>query len=128
MRRGSLSFYGNGVELEHDFVVEPGADPRQIAFRVVGAERVALEENGDLAIDAGGATMKLHRPAAYQMNGMRRERVEVGFVLGEDGVARFRPGGFDVKRRLVIDPAFTFSSYLGGTGTDNALAVATDAA
>jgi hypothetical protein len=124
----SLSFYGNGAELEHDFVVEPGADPRQIAFRVAGAERVALEKNGDLAIDAGGATMKLRRPVAYQMNGMQRESVEAEFVLGEDGVARFRLGGFDAKRRLVIDPVFTFSTYLGGTGTDNALAVATDAA
>jgi hypothetical protein len=89
----SLSFYGNGAELEHDFVVEPGADPSQIAFRAAGADRVALEENGDLAIDAGGTTMTLRRPVAYQMNGARRERVEAEFVLDEKGVARFRLGG-----------------------------------
>ena len=38
----SLSFYGNGDELEHDFRVDPGADAETIAIRVAGPEPAKL--------------------------------------------------------------------------------------
>jgi hypothetical protein len=37
----SLAFYGNGDALEHDFQLEPGADPSRISFRFDGAEGVS---------------------------------------------------------------------------------------
>src|SRR6185503_16345651 len=35
-------YYGNQRELEYDFVVAPGANPKVIKFRVEGAERIRL--------------------------------------------------------------------------------------
>ena len=38
----SLTFYGNGEELEHDFQVDAGADPAQIALSINGANKKEL--------------------------------------------------------------------------------------
>jgi len=35
-------FYGTGQELEHDFVVQPGADYRAIRMRLLGSQKTVL--------------------------------------------------------------------------------------
>jgi hypothetical protein len=35
-----IVYYGNQQELEYDFVIAPGADPKAIKFRIDGAERI----------------------------------------------------------------------------------------
>lgn len=122
----SLVFYGSNLALEHDFVVQPGADPSKIAFRLKGIDKAYLNANGEFA--SGGATQFiLRKPVAYQMRSGRRVIVEAAFIEDGDGVVRFRLGSYDKSQELIIDPVFSFSTYLGGTGTDHALAVGTDA-
>jgi len=48
-------YYGNQQQLEYDFVVSPGADPRTIRMRFTGAERLELNAQGELEVYAGGA-------------------------------------------------------------------------
>jgi hypothetical protein len=122
----SLAFYGNGNLLEHDFQVEPGADPSQISFRFDGAKGVSISKAGDLEVRGDSQTLTLRKPVAYQAIATGRVAVDSGFVLGHDGSIRFRLGSYDRTRSLVIDPVFAFSSYLGGTGTDTVTAVTTD--
>ncbi len=43
-----MVYYGNQRELEYDFVVAPGANPKVIKFRVEGAERIRLDKTGNL--------------------------------------------------------------------------------
>src|SRR5262249_49635241 len=45
-----LVYYGTGAQLEYDFVVAPGSDPRTIAFAFKGGERVRLASSGDLLL------------------------------------------------------------------------------
>ncbi|MBI3193160.1 MAG: hypothetical protein HYZ34_01690, partial [Ignavibacteriae bacterium] len=46
-----LVYYGNGKQLEYDFVVHPGADPNSIRIHYEGSEEaLALLENGSVAI------------------------------------------------------------------------------
>jgi hypothetical protein len=123
----SLRFYGNGDALEHDFRVEPGADPFQISFRFDGAEGVSISAGGDLEVRAAGHALTLRKPLAYQTAANGRTAVDTGFVLGPDGSVGFRLGAYDRTRTLVIDPVLVFSTYLGGTGVDTAAAVTTDA-
>ena len=121
-----LAFYGNGSELEHDFQVAAGADPTSIAFRLSGAQHVEISREGNLEIRAGGETLILKKPIAYQTLSSRREPVDAAFVLEKDGSVRFHLGTYDAARPLVIDPVFTFSTYLDGTNADNVTAVTTD--
>ncbi|HEX4320597.1 MAG TPA: chitobiase/beta-hexosaminidase C-terminal domain-containing protein [Acidobacteriaceae bacterium] len=124
----SLAFYGNGDALEHDFQIEPEADPARISFRFDGAQGVSISSTGDLEVRAVGQTMTLRKPKAYQTTANGRAAVDAGFVLGQDGTVGFRLGTYDHTLPMVIDPVFVFSTYLGGTGIDQAAAVTTDAA
>ncbi|QNI31991.1 choice-of-anchor D domain-containing protein [Alloacidobacterium dinghuense] len=122
-----LAFYGNGSELEHDFQIAAGADPSSIAFRVSGSEHVELSHKGNLEIRAGSETLILRKPVAYQMFASLRKDVDAAFALEKDGSVHFHLGVYDAAHPLVIDPVFTFSTYLDGSNADNVTAVATDA-
>src|SRR6202522_2618908 len=69
-----LMFYGNPRQLEYDFVVAPGADPKSIALNVDGARKVYLDAHGNLLLDVIGGKGKFKKPDVYQdSNGSRRE-------------------------------------------------------
>jgi hypothetical protein len=121
-----LEFYGNGGSLEHDFEVQPGADPKRIAFQVDGAESVALDKNGDLQIGLAGGAITFGRPIAYQTVEGARRSVDAAFTVDQDGTIRFRLGSYDVAEKLVIDPVLSFSTYLSPLASD-ASPIATDA-
>lgn len=121
-----LVFYGNGRALEHDFVVQPGTDPQQIAFRLQGALKLKLTPDGALVTAVSDGEIRFNRPVAYQMTGDTRHPVNAHFILGHDGTVRFRLGHFDSKQTLIIDPALDFATYLDKMG-DVVSAVGTDA-
>lgn len=124
----SLSFYGNGEELEHDFRVDPGADPSQIAFRIDGPSEMRISPDGNLEIHSAHGVLTLRKPIAYQMLAQRRQPVDAKFLLSSGNRVRFAIGTYDTERPLIIDPVYVFSSYLGGsTGADEISGVATDA-
>src|SRR3990172_4667035 len=60
-------------------------------------------------------------PIAWQEVNGERVAVNVQYVVEPGGMVRFAfPEGFDPALPLVIDPELTYSTYLGGTGTDEA--------
>ena len=112
-----LVFYGNQRQLEYDFVVAPGADPSRIAWQIEGG-RPRVDAEGNLALHVPNAPVSFKRPVLYQMDGDRRTRVAGSFVVAGKQV-RFRLGGYDHAKPLVIDPVLSYASYLAGSGTDN---------
>jgi uncharacterized protein (TIGR03437 family) len=122
-----LVFYGTAGQLEYDFVVHAGADPRAIQFEIQGADAVSVDTSGDLVLSAGGLNVRWKAPLLYQAVSGRRSRIEGGFQLRGRRV-RFGVGDYDHNRELVIDPALSYSSYLGGAGDDASRAIATDSA
>jgi hypothetical protein len=121
-----LVFYGSGGSLEHDFEVQPGADPKRIALQFEGAKNVALGENGDLQIGLTGGAIAFSRPIAYQTVAGVKRNVDAAFTLDHDGTVRFRLGRYDTAEKLVIDPVLSFSTYLSQQASDANL-IATDA-
>src|SRR6185369_10124350 len=107
-----LVYYGNQSQLEYDFVVAPGADPRSIRMRFQGAKSVRISDAGDLLVD----DMIQKRPVLYQ-DGPRREVAGHYVLLGRNTVG-VRVGAYDRSRPLVIDPVLSYLSYMGGTGGD----------
>ncbi len=45
-----LIYHGTQRQLEYDFVVSPGADPKRITLQFDGAERLELDGNGELVL------------------------------------------------------------------------------
>jgi len=142
----NLVYYGNGRQLEHDFVVAPGADPSVIRMAVEGADKMELNAQGDLVLRAGTGDVHLRKPVVYQEFDGVRQDVASSFVLRvpnprpvptQSGSAfrtphsvevGFELGTYDATRPLVIDPVLVYSTYLGGAGTDEGYGIAVDSA
>jgi hypothetical protein len=122
-----LVYYGNQGELEYDFTVAPGADPKVVRLAFPGAEKVALD-SGDLTVSARSAQVRLHTPRVYQMNAGTQEPVNARFALIGQNQVGFEIGNYDRSRALIIDPVLSYSTYLGGTGTETAPRIAVDSA
>lgn len=124
-----LAFRGIEKELEFDFLISPGADPRRIKMAFEGAQDIKLEASGDLVVSSTAGDLRIHRPAAYQeaANG-KRTLVKARFIQREDREIQLALGSYDRRRQLIIDPSVTYATYLGGTAQDEGLGVATDGA
>jgi hypothetical protein len=150
-----LVYYGNQKQLEYDFVVAPGADPNAITLDVAadgategrnsGAPRI--DANGDLLVLTHGGEVRFHKPVVYQTNesfdshaiggepnALEAKNIEAKNIIDGRWVLKggnrvgFEVAAYDPSKPLVIDPALSYSTYLGGTGTDGAFGVAIDSA
>jgi uncharacterized protein (TIGR03437 family) len=123
-----LLYYGTAGELEYDFALAPGADPRQIRLGITGARRLSIDAKGDLIIETPAGPLRQRRPVAYQEIGGIRHPVAASYVL-QGSTVRFQVGKWDRRQTLVIDPALTWAGYTGtATNTiyDDAQSVAVD--
>jgi len=121
-----LAYYGTAGRLENDWTVAPGADPRAIRLAVEGARGVALDGRGALVLDTAAGALAQGAPAAYQVIDGVRHDITVGYTLAGAGTVGFTVGAYDTSQPLVIDPVFSYSTYLGGLGTDGGTAIAVD--
>lgn len=123
-----LVYYGNQRELEYDFVVRPHANANTIALRFDGIQGVALNQRGDLVVQADGTSVVQEKPLVYQDNhGVRRTIDGQYRVISADTVG-FDVGPYDHSKALVIDPILSYSTFLGGNGDDDPRSIAIDAA
>lgn len=129
-------YYGNQRQLEHDFVVTPGADPAKILLSFQGAENIELDARGDLVLQTAAGEVQLKKPVIYQeIDGTRRE-IDGAYALKSANRVGFVVAAYDRTRPLIIDPVLAYSTYLGGSGTnanstwtaDEGLGIAVDAA
>jgi hypothetical protein len=120
-----LIYYGHHGSLEYDWVVSPGADPKQIRLTFDGAQRVRIDKQGDLVVRLGENEYRHKKPVVYQeAAGKRIEVAGTWFLHGKE--ARFRIGSYDRGQTLVIDPVLIYSTYIGGSLSDFANAIAVD--
>jgi hypothetical protein len=123
-------YYSAARDLEYDFVVAPGADPRRIRLRFDGAESVRLDESGALVIGLGGREIRQPRPLAYQEargGGQgRRTEVEAGYAIEGNRDVLVALGKYDHSRTLVIDPILAYAGYFGGDVYDMPTGLAVD--
>jgi len=123
-----LMYYGNQRQLEEDFIVAPGADVRSITVAVEGAERLSLNEEGDLMVAMKNGEVRLQKPVAYQeVEGVKRE-LPASYRLKSAHQVGFQVAAHDESRPLIIDPVVVYSTYLGGNDYDIGLGIAADAA
>jgi hypothetical protein len=121
-------FYGERSRLEYDLHIAPGADPRRIALRFVGARRQRIDSHGNLLLTLGGGRqVRESSPIAYQLVDGRRRAVPSRYVVSS-GITRLALGGYDRTRALIVDPELVYSTYLGGQGEDVGYGIAIDPA
>ena len=123
-----MVFYSDGGDLEYDFVVAPGADPKQIRLAFDGIDSMRVDrKSGDLLLmTAGGTELRHVRPTVYQQLGAQRMEVAGGYEILDHRQATFLLADYDHRRRLVIDPTIKFTVFLAGSDQDRARGVAVD--
>ncbi len=121
-----LKYYGNGKQMEYDFIVAPGADFSQIKIQYEGAESIAVNDDGELVVTTMWGEVVEQRPVIYQVENNNRIQIDGSYKLQSDNSFSFELRDYNKELPLVIDPILTYSTYLGGTDNDLAYAVAVD--
>lgn len=123
-----LHFRGAASTLKYEFHVRPGADPSVIRLAYDGARGLSLDRAGNLRIATPLGVLTDSRPSSFQPFGGRRVAVASRYLLAGARGYRFDIGRYDDSRRLVIDPGLAYSTFLGGTTTENGSGIAVDGA
>lgn len=124
-----LIWHGDQQQIEHDFVVAPGADAKQIKLEFNGAQRIGIDRAGALTLSTESGELRLLKPVAWQEVDGKRRAVSCDFRLRRSGPntqVGFRLGRYDRRQPLVIDPVLSYSTFLGGTSVESGQAVAVD--
>jgi len=124
-----LVFHGSSQrQLEYDFVVGASVDPRIVRLRFKGAKPLAIDESGALVIHTASGDVVERAPVAYQDVEGTRRLVDVRYEMRGKHEVGFRVAAYDRQHPLTIDPVLVYSTFIGGTGFDEATAVALDTA
>lgn len=122
-----LVFYGNPQQLEYDFHVAPGADPKQIRLDTGGAASAVLDSEGNLILGTPTGDVQLKHPEAYQVIDGVRKPVQSDFRLVAKSTVEFEVGGYDRSKPLIIDPILLYAVSLGGSNGNQAIGMDVDA-
>ena len=122
----NMAFHGEQRQLEFDFIVAAGASPAPISLGFSGAGKIATDASGNLLLSSAAGEVVMHKPVAYQEINGQRQTVAAEFTQVSNHQVGFALGSYDRSRELVIDPALSYSTYLGGSGEDEAFAIALD--
>jgi hypothetical protein len=124
-----LIYYGTQRQLEYDFVVARGANPKAIHLAFEGARRIRINSEGDLVLGTQTGEVRFKKPVVYQPAGGGQQKVTIAgkYVLRNTNEVTFDIASYDHSRPLVIDPVvLVYSTYLGGPGNDVGNAIAVD--
>ncbi len=120
-----LVYYGNQRQLEYDFIVAPGADPRSIAFDVRGARRMTLDAHGNLVLKMSEGEIRWHKPVVYQVRNGTRQEIAAHYAINGRHCVGFEVAAYDLGRPLFVDPMI-YSTFLGGSSADQGRGIAVD--
>lgn len=126
--------------IKSSFIIKAGADPQMIRFQVEGAEKVEINEDGDLVLQTSQGMIVDQKPKAFQKKGEETIEVKVRYQiydslseLGENSSSRplpivgFSLDSYDSNFELIIDPiTLVGGTYIGGPSFDFAYGVALD--
>ena len=122
-----LEYHGSGRDLEYDFHVAPGADPRRIRIRYDGIERLRVTERGELEVATRFGTVRETAPVAYQLVDGERRAVAARYRRIDDRTFAFAVAARPVPSApLIIDPVLEYSTLIGGLSYDEVHDIVSD--
>jgi hypothetical protein len=113
----SLDAYSTDGHFEYDVLAAAGVDLRQLTIVVEGAEGLALQADGSLAIATAVGPIVQSAPIAFVGEGMGR-KIDCRCELRGERAFGFVARDWDGREDLRIDPGLTWSSYFGGSDKD----------
>jgi hypothetical protein len=121
-----LVFHGANGKLEYDLVLASGTDPRSLAFRISGVDKLELTDAGDLSLSIADNLLTFEKPAVFQWIAGKRKAIPGKFVLRGNNEVTFALGPYDNNRSLVIDPVLSYATLIGANNNTVASGIAVD--
>src|SRR5438876_2370939 len=113
-----LVYHSAGRNLEYDFELQAGANPKSIEMEFEGVDKMELDASGQVNMKAGQGAFRLQKPAIFQMQAGQRKNIQGDFEIRGTRKLGLRLKNYDPSKPLVVDPVLVYSSYLGGSGED----------
>lgn len=120
----SVKLRAHGGTVEKLFCLESGSSVDDIVVQIQGANSLEILDDGSLAIITDAGTVTMSAPQATQ-NG---QNVNVTYKLLGNNSYGFTLGDYDTNETLVIDPILNYSTYVGGSGNEEAQCMTVDKA
>ena len=128
-----LKVFGNGKDIEYEFIVNPGGNPGDILLTYNGIEGLSTNAEGELLIATAFGELKETKPYIYQeVEGKRAVdgSFEIRSPARQSQTGKFSYGfqvsSYDPSYPLIIDPTLSYSTYLGGRSGDVGYGIAVD--
>ena len=122
-----LHTFSRHGQMKYEFHVAVGGDYQQIQLSYAGIEGLWIADDGSLHIQTELGEIVDEGLFVYQEIDGQRVEVAGAFELIDSDTYTFAvTGDYDPTVELVIDPALSWSTYIGGTGDDNGFSVAVD--
>ena len=132
-KRIDLKVFGNGKDIEYEFIVNPGGNPDDILLTYNGIEGLSTNGEGELLIGTAFGELKETRPYIYQeIEGKKvvDGSFEIQSPAGQSQTRKFSYGfqvaSYDPSYPLIIDPTLSYSTYLGGSSFEDGEGIAVD--
>ncbi len=106
--------------LAYDVLLDDPADLAEVAIRCTGADRLALNANGQLVAQVGAYELRQQPPRSWQVrpDGSTID-VPSRFRLIDDARFGFEADILDPSMALVVDPGLEWSTLIGGSISDD---------
>jgi gliding motility-associated-like protein len=109
-----LKWYEKNGNLKYDYIVSPGSDYHQIQFEIKGAEKISLNDKGQLILKTPLGEIVEESPLVTQ-NG----KILSAKWIFKNNVVSFDIKNVDASQSLIIDPLVRlWGTYYGGTDLD----------
>ncbi|MBI2271835.1 MAG: SBBP repeat-containing protein [Bacteroidetes bacterium] len=124
-------YNSNEKGFKYDFIVHPGADPKQIELIYSSLNPLTLNAGGKIEIKTDFGSLIENTPISFQNN----SEITTHFIKtanekngnsGYDTHIRFGLSEYNTNEILRVDPQLAWGTHYGGTGLDSFTGVATD--
>jgi len=111
----AVLYLDNGLP-RYDLICLPGANIKDIALNIHGADSYNINDNNDIQIETQLGTIYHGKVFAYQIIDNEKREIECKFVNLNNRIT-FEVRDYDKNKPLIIDPII-FSTYFGGSGEE----------
>jgi len=119
-----LKWYEKNGSLKYDYIVSSGANYKDIQIELLGAEKISLNEKGELVIETRLGSITEQAPLVLQEGKVLKSK----WVI-EKNIISFDIENIDSSKPFVIDPLIrSWGTFFGGNMVDETWYTVSDAA